>query len=115
MALSRSLKILIGVLTAWPVFYMLLFFAFVLTSMFWMRAFPESASGMPVGFFVLMALHVGTMLSMIALTAFYIVYLFKTDRVTGDKKALWAVVLFLGNVFAMPVFFYLYVWPEGTA
>lgn len=21
-------------------------------------------------------------------------------------------VLFLGNVFAMPVFFYLYIWPE---
>ena len=25
-------------------------------------------------------------------------------------KALWAIVLFLGNIFAMPVYWYLYIW-----
>jgi hypothetical protein len=28
---------------------------------------------------------------------------------------LWAVVLFLGNMIAMPVFFYLYIWPDEEA
>jgi hypothetical protein len=49
---------------------------------------------------------------MFGLIAFYIVFLFKTDRVPQDKKALWAAVIFLGNMVAMPVFFYFYVWPE---
>jgi len=50
-----------------------------------------------------------------ALLAFYIVHVFRTDRVPADKKALWAVVLFLGNVFAMPVYWWLYVWPKSEA
>jgi type II secretory pathway component PulM len=35
---------------------------------------------------------------------------FQSNRVSADKKALWAVVLFLGNIFAMPVYWYLYLW-----
>jgi hypothetical protein len=85
MALSRSLKILIGVLTAWPVLYILLFFAFIATTMFWMGgAHGRVGSGPPIAFMVLMVAHLGTMFLMMALTTFYIVYLFKTDRVTGD-------------------------------
>jgi hypothetical protein len=49
---------------------------------------------------------------MFGLIAFYILFLFKTDRVPQDKKALWAAVLLLGNMLAMPVFFFLYVWPD---
>ncbi len=39
-------------------------------------------------------------------------YLFKTDVVPQDKKALWAVVLFLGNMISMPIFWYLYIWTK---
>lgn len=42
--------------------------------------------------------------------AFYMVYLFRTSHVPRSKRALWAVVLVLGHVFAMPVFWYHYVW-----
>jgi hypothetical protein len=48
--------------------------------------------------------------SIFALLISYIVYLFKTDHVPKDKKALWAVVLFMGHVLAMPIFWYIYVW-----
>ena len=44
------------------------------------------------------------------LVASYLVYLFRTKHVASDRKALWAVVLFLGNMFAMPVFWFIYVW-----
>jgi hypothetical protein len=46
----------------------------------------------------------------IALLIFYIVYLFRTDRVASDKKALWAVVLLMGHVVAMPIFWFFYIW-----
>ena len=106
MPLSRPLKVVIGVLTAWPLLYMGLFFAFILGTMLWISAItpdggPDS-SGPPVAFLAVVAGHIATMLLMFGLTAFYIVFLFKTDRVPRDKKALWAVVLFLGNILAMP-------------
>ena len=55
-------------------------------------------------------LQMFVMLGMFALTASYIVYIFKTEHVPVEKRALWAVVLFLGNLVAMPIFWYLYVW-----
>jgi hypothetical protein len=55
-----------------------------------------------------------SMLIMLAVLVFYIVHLFNTNRVPADKKALWAVVLVLGNLFAMPVYWYWYVWPRSS-
>ncbi len=45
-----------------------------------------------------------------ALVIAYIVYVFKTRHVPAEKKALWAAVLLFGNIIAMPVFWFLYVW-----
>jgi len=55
-------------------------------------------------------MHIATMLEIMGLLVVYIVHLFKTDRVPKDQKALWAVVIFLGSVLAMPVYWYLYIW-----
>jgi hypothetical protein len=44
------------------------------------------------------------MLRILAFSSFYIVHLFTTRLVTDAAKALWAVVLLLGNVFAMPAY-----------
>jgi hypothetical protein len=114
MILTRPIKLLVGAVTLWPILYVFFFMIFMVTSMFWMSRGDESgrSSGLPLEFIVLFAVHLGTMLVMFGLIAFYIVYLFKTDRVPQDKKALWAVAIFFGNVLAMPVFFYLYIWPD---
>jgi len=116
MQLSRPLKLTIGALTIWPLAYMFLFFAFVAGTMLWMSLVPKGgpphSPGVPVAFLVVFAAHFATILLTFGLIAFYIVYLFKTDRVQQDKKALWAAVLFLGGFVAMPVFFFLYVWPD---
>ena len=115
MHLSRPLKLAIGALTIWPLAYMFLFFAFVAGTMLWTSLVPKGAAhsaGLTVAFVALFAAHLGTILLTFALITFYVVYLFKTDRVPQDKKALWAAVLLLGAFVAMPVFFYLYVWPD---
>ena len=49
-------------------------------------------------------LHPSTMLIVMALMVFYIVNVFKNERVDKDQKVLWAVVLFMGNMIAMPVY-----------
>ena len=115
MQLNKPVKLLVGALSLWPFLYIFVFFGFIATSFLWMTRADggrERSSGPPLAFLLLFAAHLATMLLIFALIAFYIVYLFKTDRVEQDKKALWAAVLFLGNMVAMPVFFYLYIWPD---
>jgi hypothetical protein len=114
--LTRPLKLILAALTLWPIAYLFLFLAFALTAVFWMGRSGSSAtghSGPPLAFLLLFAAHILTIFLIFALVAFYVVFLFKTDRVRQDKKALWAAVLFLGHMVAMPVFFYIYVWPES--
>ena len=117
MTLSRPPKILIGALTIWPIAYGFVFVGFVVLSFVAIaqgelgRA-SASGGGPPIWFVTLMVAHVGTMAIALALTAFYVVFLFQTNRVEQSHKALWAVALFMGGVVAQPIFFWLYVWPE---
>jgi hypothetical protein len=50
------------------------------------------------------------MLIMLALLVFYIAHVFKNTALVGDRRILWAVVLFMGGPIAMPVYWFLYVW-----
>jgi hypothetical protein len=109
MTLSRGAKVLVGAVTLWPIFYMFVFMGTFAMSFVGAGRYHE-----PDDWFKwLMFLHFGTMVVMLALITFYIVELFRTDRVREDRKALWAVVLFLGNMFSMPIFFWLYIWPDA--
>ena len=110
--MSKGKAIALAVFTAWPILYMFLFivvgFGFTVLGIFSGGHFSEP----PILVMIIFPLHFLTMLEMMGLMVIYIVHLFKTDRVPQDKKALWAVVLLLGNVLAMPVYWYFYIWKE---
>jgi len=112
--MSKIKKLALGAATLWPLIYLFLFFAFFAFASVWITSGDAAARGdrMRSLFGVFFASHVLTMIWIFVLVAIYIWMLFKTDRVPQDKKALWAVVLFLGNTFAMPVFWFLYIWRE---
>jgi hypothetical protein len=109
--MKKSTKILVGLATLWPFFYMILFLFFIFSSILFMPAKGEE-SGSPFFFAVFIAIHLLTMLWIMGLTVFYMVNVFRNDRVDKDKKVLWAVVIFMGNMIAMPVYWYLYIWKE---
>lgn len=116
MRLSKPLKLLIGALTVWPCLYLLLFlavFAFMFLSLGRAGLAPSPAE-IQQGFAVLFILHFATMVLVLGLMAFYIVHLFQAASVPQDRKVLWAVILFLGNVVAMPVYWYMHVWRDPT-
>ncbi len=110
MKISRGNAIILGVFTAWPFLYMFLFMGTIFATVMGDFMGREPSDGRRMMFMIIFPLHLLTMLEIFALQVIYIVYLFKTDRIAQDKKALWAVVLFLGNMIAMPVFWYLYIW-----
>jgi len=110
--MKSSTKVLLGLASLWPFVYMILFFIFVLSSFFFLSPSTGKEFGPPVSFMVIFLLHLLTMLWIMALTIFYIVNVFRNERVDKDKKVLWAVVLFMGNLIAMPIYWYLYIWKE---
>ncbi len=65
-------------------------------------------------------LHLGTMLLFLLLLAFYVRQARRSPHVPNPRRGRWVALLVIGNMFAMPVFWYLYIWrprpsfPEGS-
>jgi hypothetical protein len=111
--MKKFTKILLAIATVWPFLYMVLFVLFAFFSVFFMpRSGSPEGGGIPDLFLIIFPLHLLTMLLIMGLMVFYIVNIFRNDRVEKDKKVLWAVVLFMAGMFAMPVYWYLYIWRE---
>jgi ATP-dependent Zn protease len=66
----------------------------------------------PIGFIALFVVHMFTILLIMALMAFYIVQVVKTDRLDQTMKILWTVLICMVAIGAMPVYWYLYIWRE---
>ena len=104
---SRGTVVAIGLLTLWPLLYMglfLSFFVYMFTSM------AHQQQGPPAFFMYIFPLHCFTMLLMFALTGVYVFHAYKTDQIPADKRVLWVVILFFGNMVAFPIYWYLYMW-----
>ena len=108
--MTKGKAILLGIFTIWPAIYMFVFPISILIMVLTEIGQHNHHGGPPLFFLIIFPLHILTILETFVLIAIYIIHLFKTELITQDKKALWAVVLFLGNAFAMPVFWYLYIW-----
>ncbi|MEO8429942.1 MAG: hypothetical protein ABI592_00425 [Acidobacteriota bacterium] len=93
-----SKKLALGVLTVIPILYVLSFLFFL------------DRPGARVAF--LQSVHLGVIVLALALMLFYLVDVFRNQRVPSDKRALWAGLLVLGSVFVEPVYFWLYIWRE---
>lgn len=111
---SRAVATLIGLLSLWPIIYFFLFFVGI-GYVFTRVSAPGRAGGAPDLFRYIFVAHLATMMLMIVLTTIYVVHAFKTDQIPQDKKTLWVVVLFFGNMVAFPIYWYLYLWPSAVA
>jgi hypothetical protein len=115
MRIGKPIALLIGVFTIWPIIYLCLFLALFVVTAF--TIFGHSGQPPPLSNFFpyIVVLHVGTMLIMIALAAFYIVHVFKNPSFKNDRHILWAVILFFGVPVSAPVYWWLYIWPRVPA
>jgi uncharacterized BrkB/YihY/UPF0761 family membrane protein len=109
MRLGRPIRLVVGILNCLPFAYGAFFIAWSSSMAFRNDHQPADMDKFHRQFNMIFSLHLATIVLIMALIAFHIVYLFKTNRVPKDKKALWAAVIFLGNMVAIPVFWYLYV------
>lgn len=110
MRLTRRVALFVAVMTLAPWAYLLLA-AYLVPHLI-----ASKTGGLTFDQFIHTALFriemAAILLNILVLVAFYVLYLFRTDHVQGNRKALWAVMLCLGSLLAMPVFWYLYMWPR---
>lgn len=100
MNIPKSVKLVVLVLTLWVPLYMIGFVALMTA--------PTA-----IAFDTLFAIHAFTMFVEMALLVFYVVHLFKTRHVEAGKKALWGISLFCGGLIAMPIYWFVHLWPDS--
>ena len=115
MHMPRILKVALGLLTAVPAVYVFLFALLFARLVLWGATGDPRGRTMPVSISDFMWLHMAVMVLLIGLETFYLLYLFRTDRVPPAERAKWAVALLVVNVAALPLFFFFHVWPERAA
>ncbi|MBI5189186.1 MAG: zinc ribbon domain-containing protein [Nitrospirae bacterium] len=110
--MKKSTKVTLGILNVLPFVYIPVFFI-VMMSMVPHHAGGGGAQQPPDGkFFVLFGVHFLMVLLSFGLTIYYVVHLFTSKLLPDGKKALWAVLLLLGNLLVFPFYWYLYIWCE---
>ena len=99
--MARPLAAVVGVASVLPLVY-LVYFIWHVTSL--------EHTGL-TRFEALLSLHLAMIcLVVILLMAVYLFMLYRSAAVPENRRTLWAVVLFMANVFAFPVFWYLFLW-----
>ena len=117
--MKKSTKSLLGIASFWPVVYLFLFMtgwvvflSSILRSVSAGRPptfteIPPSSSA--AFFFMVFLIHMLTITGALGLAAFYIVDMFKHDRVKNDMRVAWLLLLVLLAVFTLPVYWYLHI------
>ena len=120
--MKKPTKVLLGIATIWPFLYIFVFITAIV--LFVVLAPPASGPSnpgdpvsmwVPFGFLGLIAVHMFTILEMLALKIFYIVRVFKTEQLDQNKRIMWTLLLVFVTILAEPVFWYLYIWRDSLA
>lgn len=116
MELSRTQKILLGIVSAWPLVYIFLFLAFIFALIAMSAGNPGGGGELdPIfggGFVILMLVHMVTIFLTLALTIFFIVHAVKNTKLDSNMRIIWIVLFFLGGMIAHPIYWYLQIWKE---
>jgi uncharacterized membrane protein len=105
---SRPVTILLGLVSVLPLAYVAYFISY-------MVSLRPGIQPQPMALESLLSLHLATMGLTVALTALYLVIAYRSSQVPNARRTFWAVVLFMGNVFAFPIFWYMFLWKQGPS
>jgi hypothetical protein len=60
--------------------------------------------------FMIFPIHIFIMIETIVLLVIYLKDVFKNKYIEESKRVLWVLVLFFGNLIAMPIYWYINIW-----
>lgn len=103
---------MLGALTVWPVFFLSIFVPLWIVFVLFFFASRSTSMWMNVGIVTLWGLAAVTILIGFALLAYYIVHIFRNERLDKRSALGWLLGMWMGNFMAMPVYWFLHVWKE---
>lgn len=115
--MNKFKKILLAIITMYPIVYFISFMIFIMTTMFSVYSVIEEPSGIgspdmfsivPFIFFF----HILTIIISLLLPILYIILALKNERIKSDMRIIWVLIILFGGMIAMPIYWYLYVWKE---
>ncbi len=113
--LSKPIKVLVGVGTAWLILYPLLFIVVWFTMFRGFMSLGEEAG--PPAFITslfpaILPLHCLTIIIQFALMAFYLFHVIKNNAGSDVLRVILGIGVFFMPYVAMPIYFFLYIWPQ---
>mgnify|MGYP006300978795 FL=1 len=117
--MSRRRKIILGVLTAWPIVYIFLFMM-VFVVMFVAGPIMSQAGGggdafgalFAGGFGLVFVGHIGTMLLQFGLLFYFLVHVFKRQDLEQNTQLLWALLIFMGGPIGQMIYWWKEIWRD---
>jgi len=110
--MKKSRKILLGIATIWPLFYILLFVIALAVTFLTIDQGASEDAAIPTLLMFIIPLHFLTIFLAIGMLIFYIVQAVRNERIPKDQKPLWVVALFFGSIIAMSVYWYIHIWKD---
>lgn len=111
MELSRSRKIMLGVLSIWPFVWIFIFMVIVF-SIFVFN--PSTDNGFPVAFIPVMIIHVLTCCCSLGLMIYFLIHAAKNVKLTQEMKIVWIILLAILTIYVNPFYWYMNIWKEQT-
>ncbi len=99
--MKKILKICLLILTVWPIIYLGLFARIIFE-----RMLQEGLNN------YLYLFHTGTMLILFGLLIFYLVDLYRNEKIDGNQKMLWLLGFILLSAFLMIVYWVKFIWQD---
>lgn len=113
--MSKLTRLLIGISTAWPLTYFILFILFLILDV------PKYISGSSnVEYFLLKIIPAFTTITFVTFfilfisTIFYIRHVYRNERIVPGDRGAWVFILIIGNIVAPLIYWYIYVWKGKT-
>lgn len=107
---TNPLRVPLGVLSIWPVVYIGLFFTFMVAAM------AGGGSEAMIDIFpVVMGVHAATAMLGMALVIGYGIHALTDRTLPTQERLLWGILLFVGNLLAVPAYWYLRIWRPSEA
>lgn len=101
-----------GVAAFLPVMYLLSFGYYSTSQIFKVYDMAEKGVLPQDPAFLNWVLFLGILLFLVTLGVF-IIDVFKNNKIKDSMKAVWVITLLVGNIIAMPIYWYLYIWKNG--
>jgi hypothetical protein len=116
MRLSKPIKILVGLGTAWLTIYPFLFLevwlTMVLGMVFMSGSSNDSQPFFLIPFFAIFPLHFLTIFLQFFLDVFYLIHVIKNTTASETLRIILGVGPFFLSFIAMPIYYYLYIWRD---